>query len=287
MAAHALASLLLVASVRFIQPLDGAQVIGVTTLEVATDATEIDRVEFYVDKTLAGVVRTPPYRLTFDFGTSLQPHHIVAHVRSHGFQRDDIAELHTAALGGELITVNLVEVPLPALIAASDLLVYVYSRAGGLLQEIDPKRAEVKRSTSVGRGGSDLELLLPEVERMDLIAYLCRPANGTIVRIHLRSMESREMSTGAAPVDLALVPWGTKLSIEFGTSIIADPGKQGYDRVSITAAGVFAFDSNGGTVYRVEGRTATKIASGQTATSFVATDDALFTWDAKSAKPVK
>ncbi len=112
MAAHALASLLFVASVRFIQPLDGAQVIGVTTLEVATDATEIDRVEFFVDRALVGVVRKPPYRLTFDFGTSLQPHHIVVHVRSHGFQQDDVAEVRTAALGGESITVNLVEVPL-------------------------------------------------------------------------------------------------------------------------------------------------------------------------------
>jgi len=172
----------------------------------------------------------------------------------------------------------------PALVAASDQFVYVYSRAEGLLQEIDPKLAQVKRSTSVGTGGSDLEIRLPNNDRTDLIAHLCRPANGVVVRIDLRSMESREISNGGAPIDLAFVPWGAKLSIDPGTSIIADPEKQAYDRVSITGAGVFAFDSNSGTLYRIEGRTAKKIASGLTATSFVATDDALFTWDGKSKR---
>jgi len=100
------------ASVRFITPRDGAQVIGATTLEVTTDATEVDRVEFVVDGTLAGVARTAPYRFRFDFGTSPQAHRIVAHVRSHRFQQDDVAEVRTAALGGESITVNLVEVPI-------------------------------------------------------------------------------------------------------------------------------------------------------------------------------
>lgn len=99
-------------TVRFVAPREGAQVIGATTLEIATDATEVDRVELFVDGTLAGVVRTPPYRFRFDFGATLEPHHIVAHVRSHRFQQDDVAELRTAAVGGESITVNLVEVPM-------------------------------------------------------------------------------------------------------------------------------------------------------------------------------
>ncbi|HEX6179230.1 MAG TPA: Ig-like domain-containing protein [Thermoanaerobaculia bacterium] len=102
------------ANVRFVTPVHGAQVLGVTTLEVATDATEIDRVEFYVDGALVGVVRKPPYRFAHDFGVSLLAHHIVAHVRSQRFQRNDVAEVRTAAVGGETITVNLVEVPLRA-----------------------------------------------------------------------------------------------------------------------------------------------------------------------------
>lgn len=86
--------------------------IGVTTVEVVADAAEVDRVELFVDGTLVGVLRSEPFRFKFDFGTSLQAHHIVAHVRSHHFQQDDVAEVRTAAVGGESITVNLVEVPL-------------------------------------------------------------------------------------------------------------------------------------------------------------------------------
>ena len=104
-------ALLLAATVQFTAPRDGAQVIGRTLLEVATDATEIDRVEFVVDGTLVGVARTAPYRLMHDFGASLAPHRIVAHVRSHRFQQDDVAEVRTLAVGGETITVNMVEVP--------------------------------------------------------------------------------------------------------------------------------------------------------------------------------
>jgi hypothetical protein len=100
------------AAARFVSPLEGAQVVGLTAMEVVTDATEVDRVEFYVDGVLAGVVRTPPYRFAHDFGVSLEAHHLVAHVRSHRFTRDDVAELRTSAVGGESITVRLVEVPL-------------------------------------------------------------------------------------------------------------------------------------------------------------------------------
>lgn len=109
---------------RFVTPQDGAQTIGVTTLEIATDAAAIDRVEFFVDGVLVGVIRQPPYRTAWDFGTSLEAHHIVAHVRSNGFRNDDVAEVRTAAVGGESITVNLVEVPLriraPGPVTAAD-----------------------------------------------------------------------------------------------------------------------------------------------------------------------
>jgi hypothetical protein len=105
-------ALILAATVQFLAPREGAQVIGPTMLEVATNAAEVDRVEFLVDGTLAGIARTAPYRLNYDFGASLAPHHIVAHVRSHHFQQDDVAEVRTLAVGGETITVNMVEVPM-------------------------------------------------------------------------------------------------------------------------------------------------------------------------------
>src|ERR1051325_1182497 len=61
---------------------------------------------------VAPAAGAPPYRVTFDFGTSLMAHRIVAYVRSHRFQQTDAGEVRTAAVGGETITVNLVEAPL-------------------------------------------------------------------------------------------------------------------------------------------------------------------------------
>ena len=149
------------ASVRFVAPQEGAQVIGVTTLEVAVDVAEVDRVEFYVDGTLVGVVRAAPYRLTFDFGTSLQARHIVAHVRSHGFRQNDVAEVRTAAVGGESITVNLVEVPLrvraPGTVTAADVTV-VEDGVRQKVRDVIPGRSPsrfvflVDRSQSMGEG---------------------------------------------------------------------------------------------------------------------------------------
>lgn len=197
-----------------------------------------------------------------------------------------------------------VEVALdPALIAVSDQFVYVYSRAQGLLQEIDPKSAQVTRTMTAGTAGSDLEIRLPRPgDAPGAIAYLCRPAHGMIVAIDLVPGESREINVGVAPIDLLFVPLGAQLFIDPGQPVIADPGQQALlpsmhpgpgrtikqptatDRLTITAAGIFAFDSNSGTLYRVDRQTATKIASGLTPTSFVATDEALFTWDGKGGR---
>ena len=134
--------------------------IGVTTVEVTTDAEEVDRVEFIVDGTLAGVVRTPPYRFSFDFGTSLQAHHIVAHVRSHRFRDDDVAEIRTAAMG-ESITVNMVEVPLrvhaPGPVTEKDLTI-VEDGVKQTIREVFQDRPSarfvflVDRSQSMGEG---------------------------------------------------------------------------------------------------------------------------------------
>lgn len=197
----------------------------------------------------------------------------------------------------------------PALIAASDLFVFVYSRAEGLLQEIDPKSGQVTRSLLLGAGGTDLEIRPPRpFDPPGATAYLCRPTAGRIVVVNLNKMELQERGLGAAPSDLTFVELGAQLlSFDPGTSVIADPVKEALhiahnpnlpgktseatsqptpvDRVVVTGAGLFAFDSGNGILYRIERRATTKVASGLTATSFVPTDEVLFTWDAKAGRP--
>jgi hypothetical protein len=107
------------ATVTFTAPLPGAQVLGPTLLEVtsdaASDAAAIERVDFFVDGVLAGVARKAPYRIAFDFGTSLAPRTITAKAWSNGFRTSDSATITTAALtANDSINIDLVEVPLRA-----------------------------------------------------------------------------------------------------------------------------------------------------------------------------
>jgi hypothetical protein len=106
------------ATITFVSPLAGAQVIGPTALEISTDATDptsIERVDFFVDGVLAGVARKAPYRIAFDFGTSLAARKITAKVWSPGFQSSETASVTTAALtASDTLNIDLVEVPLRA-----------------------------------------------------------------------------------------------------------------------------------------------------------------------------
>ncbi len=100
------------ASVTFVSPLPGSQAIGVQLLEVKTDTPNVNRVEFFVDGNLAGVARTPPYRIAFDFGTSLTARTITAKVSSNSYKTVESASVTTAALtANETLDVDLVEVP--------------------------------------------------------------------------------------------------------------------------------------------------------------------------------
>ncbi|HEX7705889.1 MAG TPA: Ig-like domain-containing protein, partial [Thermoanaerobaculia bacterium] len=101
------------AEVRFVAPLDGSQSFGLMLIEIATDVATVDRVEFQVDGMLAGVARRAPYRIAFDFGTSLDSRTITATVWSDGYKKKDVASVTTAAMtANETLNVDLVEVPL-------------------------------------------------------------------------------------------------------------------------------------------------------------------------------
>jgi hypothetical protein len=99
-------------AVTFVSPLDGSQAIGVMTLEVTTDVTTVDRVDFFVDGVLAGVARQQPYRIAYDFGTSLTARAISAKVWSGGFKLAQSASITTAAMtANDTLDIDLVEVP--------------------------------------------------------------------------------------------------------------------------------------------------------------------------------
>ncbi len=97
--------------VTIVAPPPGAPAIGEATIEVETSLQRVDRVEIRVDGRLAGVLRTPPYRLPFDFGSDATAHRIEVEVFAVGYSQRSRAESVTAALQ-ETVTVDWVEVPL-------------------------------------------------------------------------------------------------------------------------------------------------------------------------------
>lgn len=115
---HAVAATLLAGSVaaaevKFVAPREGGQAIGLQLIEVETDVTGVDRVDFHVDGVLAGVARKPPYRIAFDFGTSIESRKLAATVWSDAFRTSTTTALQTAALtANESVHVDVVEVPL-------------------------------------------------------------------------------------------------------------------------------------------------------------------------------
>lgn len=100
-------------SIRFVWPEPGSQAIGPQTIEIATTAKNIDRVEFYVDDRLVGVARSAPWRATTDFGATLDVRRVTAKVFSDHFQNVQSATVRTAAISeSDVFDVTLVEVPL-------------------------------------------------------------------------------------------------------------------------------------------------------------------------------
>ncbi|HEX8169178.1 MAG TPA: VWA domain-containing protein [Thermoanaerobaculia bacterium] len=100
-------------AISFVSPLPNAQALGPTAIEITTDAARVDRVDFAVDGVLAGTARKPPYRIAFDFGTSLAARTITATVWTNGYRNRDSATITTAALTIEnTLTVDVVELAL-------------------------------------------------------------------------------------------------------------------------------------------------------------------------------
>ncbi len=201
-------TLALAALLTFVQPPPGGQVIGPSFIEVKTDATNVDRVEFTVDGILAGVARQAPWRIAHDFGTSPAAHTIEAKLFANGYRDVRTATMTTAALtAGESMTVDLVEVPLrvrsSSQVKASDLRI----RENGVEQTIRDVKAErgaahfvfvVDRSLSMGDGK-----LTAVLHAIDANLHLLRPDDtASIVLFNHNVMKARTIARGERVADL-------------------------------------------------------------------------------------
>lgn len=178
-------------------------------LEVTTDLQHVARVDFSVDGELAGVARTPPYRIAFDFGTALIARTVTATVWTEGFRAKESASITTAAWSaGEVHHVDVVELPLRVrsskTLTPSDLRI----RENGVEQTIREVRAErppahfafvVDRSLSMGEG--KLEAALDAVQ---LVQKQLRPGDSASLTLfnHQVMRAVRLDGTTALPHDL-------------------------------------------------------------------------------------
>jgi Mg-chelatase subunit ChlD len=163
------------ASVTFVAPLPGMQAIGAQPIEITTDLASVNRVEFFVDGVLAGVVRKAPWRIAHDFGNSLAGHDVAAKVFADGYRTTGAVTIRTAALtASDSYNVDMVEVPLQvrssSTLQPGDLKV----RENGINQtvrEVNAQRSAaqfvfvIDRSLSMGDGKLDAALRAIDVER--------------------------------------------------------------------------------------------------------------------------
>jgi hypothetical protein len=191
----------------FVQPPPGAQVIGPSYIEVKTDAANVDRVEFSVDGTLAGVARKAPWRVAHDFGTSAGAHTIEAKLFSDGYRNVQAATMTTAALtAGESVVVDLVEVPLrvrASKVTESDLRI----RENGIeqtIRDVKPERGAahfvfiVDRSLSMGDG--KLTAVLRAIDTN--LGMLRSDDTASIVLFNHSVMRARPIARGEHVADL-------------------------------------------------------------------------------------
>lgn len=174
------AALLLFTALKFVTPLDGTQTIGPQWLEVTTDATDVDRIDFTIDGVLAGVARKAPWKIAHDFGTSMASHTVTAKLWRNNYKTTETATVRTAAMtGGEMLNVDLVEVLMrvrsDTQVRAKDLKL----RENGVAQTIRDVKTErgpahfafvVDRSLSMGEGR-----LLAALKAIDDEMHLLRP----------------------------------------------------------------------------------------------------------------
>jgi len=203
----------------------------------------------------------------------------------------------------------------PAFLRAARGRLYVYSRAAGVLQEIDLGR--VTKKVAVPPFASDLEI-------SGTTAYLVYPRDARVRTVDLSTMKiAGEITVGGVPADLAFAGGGTALTARL--LAVADPSSKriwivetsqstgkavargvvrgllglglygeksaqfptGIDRIETNAHGGVAYDSSSGTLYRFTGKQSSVVAAGVAPGAFTLTPDGVAWWSGTSVAQTK
>jgi len=205
-------------------------------------------------------------------------------------------------LGGPAIALA----PDPAFLRVVERKLYVYSRSGGGLEEIDGDR--VTRRLEVAPFASDFEV-------SGTTGYLVYPRDARIRTIDLAAMKQEgELAVGAVPVDLAFAGGGSAITARIlavadpsakrvwlaeaehsmgkaiargflrgllGLGLFGSRGSEfptGVDRVEIAGDHRVAYDSSSRTLYRFDRRKSSLLATDIAPGAFAVAEDGIVWW---------
>lgn len=202
------------AATRFVTPQENAQLFGLTLVEIETSIENADRVELYVDGALAGVARSAPWRLAYDFGEDLRSRTLTAKVWSGGFSTSEDVTIRSASASmNDTLTVDLVEVPMRVrargVLRAADLRI-VENGVEQQVREITMERPPahfafvVDRSLSMGDGRLTAALAAIERELVQLRAG----DTASLVLFNHQVLRAIEIKPGHPVVAADVVPSG-------------------------------------------------------------------------------
>lgn len=205
------------AATTFVSPLEGAQAIGPLTIEVTTDVKNVDRVDFFVDDVFAGVARTAPYRIAYDFGTTLAARRIAAKVWSGGFKTFETAVVTTAGLTeNDVLNVDLVELPIrvraPRPLRRSDLRVLengVEQTIRDVRQERPPAHFAFVVDRSLSMNGGKLEAAVKAVQ--NALGQLREGDTASLILFNHQVAKAQPIRSGETLVPDVVPSGGTSL----------------------------------------------------------------------------
>lgn len=227
-------------------------------------------------------------------------------------------ELYILARDARVLQHGSTRIPLaadPSFLRSGNGRLYVYSRAAGLLEEIENDR--VARQVAIAPFASDLEI-------SGETAYLVYPRDARIRTVDLATMKAGdELAVGAVPTDLALAGGGTALTARI--LAVADPSAKrvwlaegtqsmakaiargflrgflglglfgnrasqfptGVDRVDIRGKHWVAYDSSSGTLYHFTRKKSSVLAAGIAPGAYALTESGVAWWDGTSVAEKK